>query len=318
MGQSTLRPVVVSILLAASVSLPIAARELTFDERVEAQGAIERVYYSHQVGTTLPFEQAVPRELLERKVRIYLEQSFALEHLWKTRIDTEALEHELARIASRTQFPDRLLEVYEALGRDPRVVLECLVRPVLADRLARSFLSLDRELQAGPRREAEALHEALRSGQLGIRDAHPRRDVAELVLRTADKDEDDAAGPASLTPEEFAAWRARAPRDVGEIGPMIETTDAFVAQVVLREEPGHVWLAAYRVPKLAWGEWSTSHREELEVGAVASATDPVATLPQPQAARGSTCTPPNTWDGGILDDVGCIRGSTTRRPGPAT
>src|SRR5437867_13033778 len=36
-------------------------RSLTFEDRVAAQEAIERVYYSHQIGATLSFEEAVPR-----------------------------------------------------------------------------------------------------------------------------------------------------------------------------------------------------------------------------------------------------------------
>ena len=36
-------------------------RQLTFEERLAAQAAIERVYYSHQIGATKPFDEAVPR-----------------------------------------------------------------------------------------------------------------------------------------------------------------------------------------------------------------------------------------------------------------
>src|SRR6266849_5681129 len=48
-----------------------SARDLTFEERVKAQEAIERVYYSHQIGATKGFEEAVPRAVLEKKVRTY-------------------------------------------------------------------------------------------------------------------------------------------------------------------------------------------------------------------------------------------------------
>src|SRR5206468_8725108 len=57
----------------------VIARDLTFEDRVKAQEAIERVYYSHQMGTTKPFEEAVPHDLLVRKVRTYLKQTVALE-----------------------------------------------------------------------------------------------------------------------------------------------------------------------------------------------------------------------------------------------
>jgi hypothetical protein len=45
------------------------ARDLTFEERVQAQEATERVYYSHQVGATKPFEVAVPSSVIEDEVR---------------------------------------------------------------------------------------------------------------------------------------------------------------------------------------------------------------------------------------------------------
>src|SRR5437773_7817191 len=50
------------------------ALPISFEDRVKAQEAIERVYYSHQIGTTKPFEEAVPHELLVRKVRTRSEE----------------------------------------------------------------------------------------------------------------------------------------------------------------------------------------------------------------------------------------------------
>ena len=44
--------------LAACAFRNVSARELTFEDRVDAQAAIERVYYAHQIGTTTPFEAA--------------------------------------------------------------------------------------------------------------------------------------------------------------------------------------------------------------------------------------------------------------------
>jgi len=95
-------------------------RSLTFEERVEAQEAIERVYYSHQIGVTRPFEEAVPREVLEKKVRTYLKQSLDLAELWDTPITAERLLEEWRRIANTSSLPERLREIYAALGHDSR------------------------------------------------------------------------------------------------------------------------------------------------------------------------------------------------------
>src|SRR5262245_32401783 len=125
------------------------ARELSFEERVAAQAAIEKVYYSHQIGASRSFEEAVPRAVLERKVRIYLKQSVALEKLWHTPLTAEALDKELGRIGRNTRLPDRLREIYSALGEDPVLIRECFARPVLVDRLTRNFFASDERIH-GP------------------------------------------------------------------------------------------------------------------------------------------------------------------------
>ncbi|HET6373966.1 MAG TPA: hypothetical protein VFG76_11710, partial [Candidatus Polarisedimenticolia bacterium] len=125
-------------LTGVSVASDSASRRLSFEDRVRAQEAIERVYYSHQTAAVLPFQQAVPRALLEKKVRTTLAQSQALERVWGRPITASDLRAEAERMARDTRMPERLRELYAALGDDPVLILECLVRPALADRLVRS------------------------------------------------------------------------------------------------------------------------------------------------------------------------------------
>ena len=133
MARRAIHLAVLLLLLRASTVIALAAlpRQLSFEDRVAAQEAIERVYYSYQEGATGHFEEAVPRELLERKVRTYLKQSMALRTLWKSPVSDAQLRRELDRISMSTRFPDRLEEIYDALNRDPIIILECFVRPVL-------------------------------------------------------------------------------------------------------------------------------------------------------------------------------------------
>jgi hypothetical protein len=70
---------VVIVVVASTFSSRAIARDLTFEDRVKAQAAIERVYYSHQLGGTRSFEEAVPRAVVEGKVRRMLELSAAVE-----------------------------------------------------------------------------------------------------------------------------------------------------------------------------------------------------------------------------------------------
>jgi hypothetical protein len=136
-------------------------RTLTFEERVRAQLAIERVYYAHQVGAKKSFAEAIPTATIENKVRKYLEQTVALDTYWNTGVTDEALQRELERMATGTRMPERLKELYAALGNDPFLVKECLARPALVDRLSHNFYAFDPMMHAKSRERAEDLHRRL-------------------------------------------------------------------------------------------------------------------------------------------------------------
>jgi N-acetylneuraminic acid mutarotase len=131
--------VVVTTTAAAVCTSTANARNLTFEDRVKAQEAIERVYYAHQVGATKPFEEAVPRSVIERKVTTYLNESSALGTTWKTQVTAEMLRREVDRIARVTRLPDRLNELYAALHHDPDLIAECVARPAIVERLLGNF-----------------------------------------------------------------------------------------------------------------------------------------------------------------------------------
>jgi N-acetylneuraminic acid mutarotase len=146
------RTAAAAVLFTAAIGVsPARARDLSFEERVKAQEAIERVYYSHQIGATKPFEEAVPRSVLEAKVTRYLQRSADFEAARHEPVTPSMLERELARIEARTRFPDRLLEIFTALGHDPELIAQCLVRPVLVESGARDIPRGAFESAGGPR-----------------------------------------------------------------------------------------------------------------------------------------------------------------------
>src|SRR5262245_16426712 len=103
---------------------------LSFEQRVQAREAVERVYYAHQIDATEPVERAVPRSLLESKVRGALAQ----EAHPALRVTDEMLESERARIVRDSRMPDRLQELFAALDHDPVLIREVLIRPLLVER----------------------------------------------------------------------------------------------------------------------------------------------------------------------------------------
>ncbi len=318
-------PVVAGLLFSSAA---VEARELSFEERVRAQEAIERVYYSYQTGASRPFEEAVPREALERKVRTYLKQTIALESFWKTSVTSDMLRRELERMTTKTQMPGRLRQLFAALGDDPLLVHECLARPVLVDRLARNFFDNDSVINSEARRRGEELHEDLANGRLDPRADEPGRTVTEIIrIQPGGRGGLDAGTEAvssekqnrsrlELPPDQFNRYLAGLPARGGDIGPLTEERQVFSMRTVLEREEGHVRVVTFVVRKLEWDEWWRSVEGRLDEQAVHAARAPEGLLPTPLQERAevspsSSCLDDEFWDDGSLDDLPDPRDSHT-------
>ncbi len=263
------------------------ARDLTFDERVAAQEAIERVYYSHQIGATLPFEEAVPEEILENKVRRYLEQSLALERLWDTPVTAEALRAEIQRIAERTQMPDRLREIYTALGNDPFLIEECVARPALVQRLTEGFLAFDSRFQGQARSQAEDLRRRLLTGEVDPRADEDHRSVMDLAGNVRlPYPVSGTRSPGAARSGAVAGWNRdlpNLPADGDGPGPVRESSDNFTVSVALGRGGARGRVATYTFPKMSWEDWRNQYGASLDVSTIHSVADEADPLP---AARG--------------------------------
>jgi N-acetylneuraminic acid mutarotase len=318
-------------------------RGLSFEERLKCQEAIDRVYYSHQIGEARSFEEAVPRSLLESKVRTYLKQSVALEEFWKTSMTDEMLGRELQRMAAGTKLPDRLLEVYAALGNDPFLIKECVARPTLVDRLSRNFFAFDTTIHDEARLRAEKIRRQLEEKKLDPTSDHPERSVVEMSVKAPDESRQGEAflhrardgKPATMdfSPEEYRTQRSRWPAAVGEVSNLEEGREAFVVRVVLSDAQDGMRAAVYHVPKTAWEEWWPKAASRLDAERVEPMAQEGGVPPRPairaestagngrrgeEAAPGSGTSPAlpcgpidNTWDNGILDDVPDPRSQAT-------
>ena len=118
-----------------------SGRTLTFADRVAYQQAIEDVYWRHRIW---PKENPGPKPLLdaiisqrqiEQKVEDYLHKSQLVAGQRGTSIAASELQAEMDRMAQHTKQPEVLHELFAALGNDALVIAECLIRPILAERL---------------------------------------------------------------------------------------------------------------------------------------------------------------------------------------
>jgi len=114
---------------------------------------------------------------LEKKVTDYLRNSQALEDYWQRPITAEQLQAEMDRMAKHTKQPDVLRELFEALGKDPFVIAECLARPMLSERFVTNFFA-----------QAQRFHRELKpraeSGGPGAGNQMPKVTVAACVNYT--------------------------------------------------------------------------------------------------------------------------------------
>jgi hypothetical protein len=281
--------------------VPAQARDLTIDQRVQAEEAIERAYYAHQLDTTRSFAEAAPRAVLEAKVRRYLKQSLALEQYWSAPITAEALERETERIARETRMPGRLSQIFGALGNDAFLVQECFVRARLADDLARHFHAQDPSLRTKALEEAQTLRAQIQRGMLDPRAEHLHRTVLEWSADLFGEVQDWEGGLSSI--EEDAA--------------------ALTFRVWLGTDTDSIRLAVYSVPKPTWDEWwseASAMLDETVVRPVASAgarLPAIRGLGGPRAAStdsvaGGACAGlEDVWDNGVFDDMPEARAEAT-------
>ena len=271
----------VALVLGASAAAH--GRDLTFEQRVKAQEALERVYYRHQIGSLRPFEEAVPQSVLESRVATYLDESAALQTIWKTPITADMLTRELDRMAAHTRMPQRLSELLSALSDDPFLIRECLARATLVDRLARSFFSADESLHAAKRLEAEAL----------------RRD---LVRFGVERFVDDARRA------DVVIARGAVPSVAGEVGPVRSEPGAFVVSVVLEQRPDSTRIARFTLLKRSWDDWWAEARKGLDRAAVAPVAD---ASPQPKLVERSSGSDPK-FDEASVASIPCLTGCAAK------
>jgi hypothetical protein len=129
-------------ILAAAGAQKAQARDLTFDERVAAQAAIEQVYWNHRIwpegnrGPKPRLAAVLPEAGMGAKVARALRLSMLLDAARRQPLAGADLQEEIDRMVAGTKAPDTLRELFAALNDDPFLIAECLARPALVARLA--------------------------------------------------------------------------------------------------------------------------------------------------------------------------------------
>ncbi|WP_457672971.1 Kelch repeat-containing protein [Thiolapillus sp.] len=230
---------------------------LSLEERVACRMIIEDIRWSHRIW---PKENPMPKPpraevFSDAQIRAAVEDSLrmevALRELYGIRIDEAMLQAEMDRMARNSLMPDRLQELMDALGNDPILVAECLVRPRLASRLLRDQYAWDDRLHGSLRKQVEIMLSGGSNQQQMFE--HGRVENRLMIVRahTSDAAEESTGGGVKieLGDEEFEDWFVRAQkwvdyREMGFPGRLKETREAFVYEKF--QDVSHDRLSLYR------------------------------------------------------------------------
>ncbi len=219
---------------AAAVSW--AGGALDLEARVECQRALEEVRFNHRIwpsanpGPKPPLADVLPESELRRRAGRTVLLSNALDRVWQRPVSDAQLRAELARIRRDTKAPELLGDLERALGGSGYLLAECLARPSLVDRLARTHF--------------------LASGEDGsdLADGSPRSLDAWLAERRTELGLDLVTDPGAW--EGWTAPRSRA-SGLGAVG------DSWAPTAALPEGVSGFSLVWTGTEMIAWGgDWN--------------------------------------------------------------
>jgi hypothetical protein len=296
-----------SVLLMAALSSSVFANKpLTFEERVKAQEAIERVYYNHRIWPKEnpqpkpPFEKMVAKEQIEAKVTDYLKKCSALDQFWQRPVIASQLQAEMDRMAKGTKDPQILNELFRALNDDPYLIAECLARPVLADRLINNWYANDERFHSEAREKAE---QALKTLTVQNFCSYPDGQYSKMTYRLEVEGREEMDRPdlknhaIGLSDKEFTKMYSEILNE-GKISDIQEKIDSFLIIHTISKNEGEMEIECLSFAKKSADEWLKGQDIETELTYTELSKKKLYLPPITESA----CTE-GWWDNGTLDDV---------------
>ncbi len=142
---------------------------LTLQDRIWAQTQIERVWYNHRIwpkenpGPKPPFEQLVPRAMIEKKAVDVLRMGAALKQYWNVEITPPMLQAEMDRMERESKDRATLHELFAALRNDPFLIAEMLSRSILTEKALRHHYAWDPRMHITQKRMAGEIEHMLKN-----------------------------------------------------------------------------------------------------------------------------------------------------------
>jgi hypothetical protein len=241
-------------------------------ELVDDRLAVERVYYAKQVGAKAPFEQAVTRSVIERRVQQELLKERVLKNVYRLEITPKLVAEEVARIERSTMAGDMLAQIKLSLGNNPERFARSVAKPLVVDRVLRARFEADATQQTGKRQAAEALRAQLLAAKAEERAAllKSRNDVREVTWQLGAKPK--ATAQASARPAQPGAEKlyfsdlhaemqkvlAAQLQQPGDVSAVFGADSHFAIYVATRRTADTLTVQAVELPHLTFDDWLTA------------------------------------------------------------
>lgn len=241
-------------------------------ELVDDRLAVERVYYAKQVGAKAPFEQAVSRSVIERRVQQELLKERVLKNVYRLEITPKLVAEEVARIERSTMAGDMLAQIKLSLASNPERFARSVAKPLVVDRVLRARFEADEAQQAGKRQAAEALRTQLLAAKPEERAAllKQRNDVREVTWqlgarpKTADAKgglSRDLAMPKAYFSDLHADMQkvlAAQLQKPGDVSAVFGSDQSFALYVATSRTAEALTVQAVELPRLSFDDWLTA------------------------------------------------------------
>ena len=263
------RLVIIVLLFTAAFSSFAASVGELVDDRL----AVERVYYAKQVGAKAPFEQAVSRSVIERRVQQELLKERVLKTVYRLEITPKLVTEEVARIERSTMAGDMLAQIKLALANHPERFARTVAKPLVVDRVLRARFEADAAQQAGKRQMAESLRAqllaakpeelaALVKGRTDVREVKWQLGVKPKTTELA------AARPsleAGLSKQYFADLHADMQKVLaaqlqkpGDVSAVFGSDSSFAIYVATSRTAEALTAQAVEISRLSFDDWLTA------------------------------------------------------------
>jgi hypothetical protein len=130
--------------------------EVEINARCADRTAIEQVYHRHRLDEERPFDQVMPPGAVRALVLADVRKETVLEQVCHIPVSPGLVEDEVRRISATTRDPALLAELKAALGGDAARFARSVARPIVVERLLRSFFDANEAIHA-PRRDQATL-----------------------------------------------------------------------------------------------------------------------------------------------------------------